>query len=885
MAERPRSSPPDVWRARHAGPRVVRHTRVLGSGRAHHARGRQGRTAHPRRRRRATLEGHRRTRPRPGRGPADVPTTGTSPPRTSSSAVPRTSTAPSPRTTGSLRRVRRAPPRCGWSPPALADVRLVGRRPLGGRGRHRRHAVPRRLGDHGARPARAQRARRHPPAVRRSPATSPAPSRPSATVEEGVVEESAPDAIGRVVDARRDRPGRRRGRRRPHRGVPAAGAARRPRVGRGLGEDARPGPGRGRRARRRPAAAGPGRGERGRGVRPLARRRPLHLPRLPRVPPRGGRRGPGPAGAPRHRPRHPARRPGHVGAPSASCRRWCRPRPARRRCSSSPRPTRGPPCTARPTSTTSASRRSTRRARSSASSASSACSPAPPTPSRSPGSRCCARRSATVMRQVGFDPRSHAGKALMDTLENYPRDELFHTSADELAPTAQAVMYARERRQLRLFARRDTYGRYVSVLVYLPRDRYNTTRPRAVLPDPQGPPRRRQRGVHRPRQRGHQRPRPLRRPPAQGRDRPRRGRRRPRAADGRGLALVARRLHRRRRHRVRRGAGLAPGPPWVGAFPEAYKEDFNPARRPRTSAAIEAIEGDEGIDLALFEQVDAGRGEARLKVFRVGPPLSLSGVLPMLSSMGVEVVDERPYTLEGLGAGVLRLRVRAALRPQLPRHRARPVLRRAARRVGGPQRDRRLQPAGARRRADVAPGHRAARLREVHAPGQHPVRARLHRGRAGQQRRHHPAAGPAVRGPLRPRRRRRSPTTRSARRGREGRGAAGPRPRRRGQPRPRPDPAVLPHARPGDAAHQLLPDRRRRRRCTPTWLQARAVVDPRPARAAARVRDLRLLARASRACTCASARSPAVACAGPTDATTSAPRSSAWSRRRWSRTP
>ena len=75
---------------------------------------------------------------------------------------------------------------------------------------------------------------------------------------------------------------------------------------------------------------------------------------------------------------------------------------------------------------------------------------------------------AEVMRHAGFDPRSHAGKALMDTLENYPRDELFHTSPDELAPVAQDVMSARERRQLRAFVRRDTYGRYVSVLVYLP---------------------------------------------------------------------------------------------------------------------------------------------------------------------------------------------------------------------------------------------------------------------------------------------------------------------------------------------------------------------------------------------------------------------------------
>ena len=83
-------------------------------------------------------------------------------------------------------------------------------------------------------------------------------------------------------------------------------------------------------------------------------------------------------------------------------------------------------------------------------------------------------KAKAVLKRSGFDPRSHAGKALMDTLETYPRDELLHTPVDELAPMAEAAMSARERRAVRMFIRRDTYGRYVSVLVYLPRDRYNT---------------------------------------------------------------------------------------------------------------------------------------------------------------------------------------------------------------------------------------------------------------------------------------------------------------------------------------------------------------------------------------------------------------------------
>ena len=87
---------------------------------------------------------------------------------------------------------------------------------------------------------------------------------------------------------------------------------------------------------------------------------------------------------------------------------------------------------------------------------------------------------------------------------------------------------------------------------------------------------------------------------------------------------------------------------YADSFPEAYKEDFSPRTGASDLGRLEGIEGEQGIDLSIYEQVDAARGEARLKIYRIGPPLSLSQILPMLSSMGVEVVDERPYELEGL---------------------------------------------------------------------------------------------------------------------------------------------------------------------------------------------------------------------------------------------
>ena len=83
-------------------------------------------------------------------------------------------------------------------------------------------------------------------------------------------------------------------------------------------------------------------------------------------------------------------------------------------------------------------------------------------------------KAQQVLERSSFAPSGHSGKDLMQVLETYPRDELFQISVDELFPIALAVVHLQERRQLRLFVREDIYGRYMSCLVYLPRDRFNT---------------------------------------------------------------------------------------------------------------------------------------------------------------------------------------------------------------------------------------------------------------------------------------------------------------------------------------------------------------------------------------------------------------------------
>src|ERR671911_2017255 len=80
----------------------------------------------------------------------------------------------------------------------------------------------------------------------------------------------------------------------------------------------------------------------------------------------------------------------------------------------------------------------------------------------------------SVLQRAGFPEGSHNEKDLMEILETYPRDELFQISEDELFKVSMGILHLQERQRVRLFVRRDTYGRFFSCLVYVPRDRYNT---------------------------------------------------------------------------------------------------------------------------------------------------------------------------------------------------------------------------------------------------------------------------------------------------------------------------------------------------------------------------------------------------------------------------
>ncbi len=254
------------------------------------------------------------------------------------------------------------------------------------------------------------------------------------------------------------------------------------------------------------------------------------------------------------------------------------------------------------------------------------------------------RLAAEVMRRSGFDPTSHAGTTLAEIIETLPREELFHARVDEITATATVAMDARERRATRVALRRDGSGRYVSVLVMLPRDRFDA-------------------GVRR----------QLARVVSQEF----------RAADVEfdvrmeasiahlyfvawmssdhqesrvdESALVGRLVDAARDWRDELVAAVIrrhgeDGPARFGVLldglPRAYQESF-PAEAAADDVGRLAALAPGDVDFALYLPPGSGRARSRLKVYRVGHPDSLSRVLPILTSLGVEVTDQRPYDLRG----------------------------------------------------------------------------------------------------------------------------------------------------------------------------------------------------------------------------------------------
>ncbi|MGY1715590.1 NAD-glutamate dehydrogenase [Geodermatophilus sp. SYSU D01106] len=262
------------------------------------------------------------------------------------------------------------------------------------------------------------------------------------------------------------------------------------------------------------------------------------------------------------------------------------------------------------------------------------------------------RKVDEVVEGSGVPADSHTGKTLVGVLETLPRDELFQAAAGELLPVAMSVLYLQERRQTRLFLRRDPYGRFWSALVYLPRDRYTTEVRLAMQQELLS-----RLGGRDIEFSAHVTESVLARlhfvvrvPVARGGV--------PALSDvdvdalQHGLSAVARSWTDDLADALaeRHGADAEQVLARVAdAFPASYQDDFPATTAVEDLARLDALAPGE-LGLRLRRPRGAAEGEPRLTVYRVGERLLLSDVLPVLQHMGVDVVDERPYEIDRIGA-------------------------------------------------------------------------------------------------------------------------------------------------------------------------------------------------------------------------------------------
>ncbi len=254
------------------------------------------------------------------------------------------------------------------------------------------------------------------------------------------------------------------------------------------------------------------------------------------------------------------------------------------------------------------------------------------------------RRVRDVIRQTQLPVESWSGQRMLEVLQTYPRAELLCTDRASLLETVTGVLALAERRRVRLFLRRDRWGRYFSAMVYLPRDRYTTAtrlRMQQLLLD-------RLEGtdieytarvtedqlallhvtVHT-------------------------GQREPVRPDVPALTAELAEAARTWNDRLRAAAGPAERAALaaVGAlaepFSQAYQEDFSPEQGLEDLLVLDGLSGPDDVAVRLYRPtevpLDDGAGDRRLKLFLVGTRITLSSVLPVLRSLGIEVIDERPY--------------------------------------------------------------------------------------------------------------------------------------------------------------------------------------------------------------------------------------------------
>ena len=255
------------------------------------------------------------------------------------------------------------------------------------------------------------------------------------------------------------------------------------------------------------------------------------------------------------------------------------------------------------------------------------------------------RKVALIMENSRLNPRSHSGKVLLNILETLPRDDLIQGTEDELLEIAMGIFYMQDRKRIRLFARMDVYRRFVSCLVYVPKERVNTElrmSMKHILEESFN------------------------------------------STDTSYTTLFTESVLARIHFIIKLNAEDSPeydlkeierqlievGRSWTdelqyhlyeaygeeqanslfaryrNAFPVAYCDTFTARTAVYDIKHIEMLEPDAPLGINFYKALDESENSFRLKIYQHDNTIPLSDVLPILENLGLRAISERPYPLK-----------------------------------------------------------------------------------------------------------------------------------------------------------------------------------------------------------------------------------------------
>lgn len=254
------------------------------------------------------------------------------------------------------------------------------------------------------------------------------------------------------------------------------------------------------------------------------------------------------------------------------------------------------------------------------------------------------RKIEDVLFGSGLAANSHDGKRLFQILETFPREELFQTSTNDLLTTAVGILQIQERRRLRLFIRKGQYGRFISCLIYTPRDGFSTvlrkkfqqvlceyveaqdlefntyftesTLARLYIVI--------------------------------------------RVSEGSTIKFDAHEIESRLVDLARTWADRLQETliesygeekasslysTYMDAFSIAYRDDFSTRTAVSDIEHMETLGGERELSVSFYRALEEDPHALRFKIFRLNGDIPLSDVLPMLENLGFRVLDGRPYSV------------------------------------------------------------------------------------------------------------------------------------------------------------------------------------------------------------------------------------------------